>query len=148
MAHLFVYGTLRPEARDLLGRRARERLAGESRPVGMATSIGGLYDLGRYPGLWLGDADRVAGYVVEILVPQVTFVWLDLYEGGQYKRVRRQVVLEEGHDVEAWLYALRRRPTAAASVQTGDWMAVAGQRSAVLRQRLSSRSRRFHRSRT
>jgi len=148
MAHLFVYGTLRPAANDPAGRRARECLATESRPVGPAATHGVLYDLGRYPGLWFAGAGRVVGNVVELTGPQATFAWLDLYEGGEYERVRRQVALETGGAVEAWLYALRRRPAGAAIVQGGDWMSLAGPRSTALKPRVSSPSRRFHRSRT
>jgi gamma-glutamylcyclotransferase (GGCT)/AIG2-like uncharacterized protein YtfP len=148
MAHLFVYGTLRPEASDPAGRRARERLAAESRPIGPAATHGLLYDLGRYPGLWCAGDGRVVGSVVELAGPQATFAWLDLYEGGEYERVRRQVALEAGGVVEAWLYALRRRPTGAASVQGGDWMSLAGPRSTALKPRVSSPSRQFRRSRT
>ena len=148
MAHLFVYGPPRPEANDPSGRRARERLAAESRSVGPAATHGLLYDLVRYPGLWFAGDGRVVGNVVELAGPQATFAWLDLYEGGEYERVRRQVALEAGGEVEAWLYALRRRPKGAASVQGGDWMSLAGPRSTALKPRVSSPSRRFPRSRT
>ncbi len=148
MAHLFVFGTLRPAANDPFGRRARDRLAAESRPGGPAATHGVLYDLGRYPGLWPVGAGRVLGNIVELAAPQATFAWLDLYEGGEYERVRRQVALEAGGEVGAWLYALRRRPTRAASVPGGDWMSLAGPRSTTLKPRVSSPLRRFHRSRT
>jgi gamma-glutamylcyclotransferase (GGCT)/AIG2-like uncharacterized protein YtfP len=123
MSHLFVYGTLRPDASDPLGRRARQRLSAEGGPVGTAHVRGRLYDLGRYPGLWTGPgpARRVTGHVIRLDSPQKTFAWLDQYEGGEYARRRETVALACCDPLECWLYALRRMPEARL-LDSGDWL--------------------------
>lgn len=147
-AHLFVYGTLRPAASDPLGRRARARLAAESEAVGTACVTGRLYDLGRYPGLWIGPgpAVPVAGEVLRLASPRMTFAWLDQYEGGEYARQRRLVDLSGGGMLLCWLYALRR-PPAARPVASGDWLAALSPAGAAATPRASSGRRQFRRSR-
>jgi gamma-glutamylcyclotransferase (GGCT)/AIG2-like uncharacterized protein YtfP len=148
LAQLFVYGTLRPEASDLLGRRARDRLARESTLIGAAATSGRLYDLGQYPGLWAGGSGRneVTGCVIKLAKPSLTFAWLDQYEGNEYARQRRPVALESGGSMVAWVYMLRRKP-AARVIDNGDWLDLTGGRSSALTHRASSQPRRRHRSR-
>ncbi|MEI9899845.1 MAG: gamma-glutamylcyclotransferase family protein [Hyphomicrobium sp.] len=82
--YLFLYGTLMSGARGALGTEERLRLARESDSLGPASIAGAhLYDLGDYPGVFLGeDVDaRVHGELVLLDKPQVTILWLDEYEG-------------------------------------------------------------------
>ena len=62
-AHLFLYGTLRPE---LVPPRANP-LTATLTPVGRGTIRGRLYDLGSYPGAVLdAAADRIVGQVCRL----------------------------------------------------------------------------------
>jgi gamma-glutamylcyclotransferase (GGCT)/AIG2-like uncharacterized protein YtfP len=99
--HLFVYGTLRsgfsnPHAR---------RLHAGSTLVGRARVRGRLYDLGRYPGLRLsvdGD-DWVTGELYKISDESLVRE-LDEYEGAEYRRVLAAARLDDGREMQTWVY--------------------------------------------
>jgi gamma-glutamylcyclotransferase (GGCT)/AIG2-like uncharacterized protein YtfP len=149
LALLFVYGTLRPEAGDALGRRARDHLTRVGAAIGPATAPGCLYDLRRYPGLSEagGGARLVKGDVIELAVPAATLAWLDRYEGNEYRRVRRRIILDTGENLEAWIYILRRKPSAAI-IKGGDWLAHVAPRTPAPTLLASFRHRQSRRSRT
>lgn len=131
-AHLFVYGTLRPDAPGRFGKAQRDRLAGESRLLGMAVMPGRLVDAGSYPGLIepSGEADVVHGVVVLLDDAQRSFRWLDPYEGisteepehNEYVRERREVCLADGQFIEAWVYVYRPSESLPI-VPGGNWVA-------------------------
>jgi gamma-glutamylcyclotransferase (GGCT)/AIG2-like uncharacterized protein YtfP len=126
--YLFVYGTLMQTAGGALGTAERERLFAQSRHIGSATISGAaLYDLGEYPGL-SDTADTLAvvhGEVVELSDPDRTFAWLDHYEGlgpqAEYKREIRRVRADDGREIEAWVYLLRRTGDPAKRIGSGRW---------------------------
>ena len=125
MARLFVYGTLRSDATDSMGRAARERLQRQSSLVGPAMMPGVMYDLGRYPGVQQqdGDPDRhVQGEVLALRDPDTVFAWLDGYEGDEYDRVEREAVVAGAGTTIAWVYLLRITP-AAPIIPSGIWQA-------------------------
>ncbi len=126
--YLFVYGTLMQTAGGALGTAERERLFAQSRHIGSATiGSAALYDLGEYPGLSdTADAlDVVHGEVREVSDPDRTFAWLDLYEGlgpqAEYVRELRRVRADDGREIEAWVYLLRRAGDPARRIATGRW---------------------------
>jgi gamma-glutamylcyclotransferase (GGCT)/AIG2-like uncharacterized protein YtfP len=79
---LFVYGTL-------LSGGGRDHLMAGCRRLGETTVAGRLFDLGAYPALVLGGADRVHGELWSC--PPETLPLLDSYEAveeGLFDRVR------------------------------------------------------------
>jgi len=107
--HLFVYGTLKPNASQELGRAERVRLAAEATPVGTATTRGKLIDLGAYPGLIEG-CEIAQGFVYALRDPVHTLAWLDAYEGitaaptDEYRREQRLVTMSSGTTMSCWVY--------------------------------------------
>ncbi len=134
-AMLFVYGTLRPDAACAMGHEARVRLQRESQLLGAARARGTLVDLGDYPALTTGN-NSVVGALVQLRDPLATLIWLDEYEGvtgaltDQYVRVRQPVIPEIDRPVQscmqawvqAWVYVLKHRATAAPAIASGNWL--------------------------
>lgn len=131
-ALLFVYGTLLAADAGEAGRAQRARLARETRRVGPATIEGKLYNLGRYPGLFPspGAGSAVRGDVLELVTPERTFAWLDLYEGivpgqhphNEYERRVETVGLADGRLLAAWVYVYRRTSIEAQHIPGGSWL--------------------------
>lgn len=126
-AYLFVYGTLRREARHpmhrLLARHAEYR--GEARYAGR------LYDLGRYPGVVPAPgAPAVRGELYRMRRPQALLPALDRYEGctdtseapAEYRRERQPVLCTDGRWVEAWVYLYNRPTDALRPIASGDYL--------------------------
>lgn len=135
--YLFVYGTLKSDARGMLGARERARLAREGTSMGQAFAAGLLYDLGAYPGLYAAaraGPDAVSGELIRLFQPLATFAWLDAYEGvgpafpkAEYARGVVDVRLQTGfRSLRAWTYLLVRRPVACRRIETGIWLADGG----------------------
>jgi gamma-glutamylcyclotransferase (GGCT)/AIG2-like uncharacterized protein YtfP len=117
---LFVYGTLRR------GQTARSLVANEITRCVKASARGSLYAFPMgYPGF--SDADptgRVLGEVVWLTELAATFGLLDAYEGNDFVRVIKEVTLETGEQVWAWVYALAD-PSATrlgTKIDDGDWV--------------------------
>lgn len=129
---LFVYGTLMATAGDAMGRVERARLARESVPLGVATTRGRLYDLGRYPGLVVGAAHDgvVEGELVRLTDPPRSLGWLDRYEGivadrldtNEYRRAEIDVTMATGEIVRASAYLYTRELDRARLVAGGSWL--------------------------
>lgn len=133
MDHLFVYGTLRSAARDVMGAAMRARLSREARCVGAATSPGRLYDLGDYPGMIAAEPrerDVVLGELVEIRNTAATFRWLDLYEdvdlvhptNGLYRRAPQIALLGDGRIMRCWAYVLNVEPHKRDLIASACWL--------------------------
>ncbi|GAB3480357.1 gamma-glutamylcyclotransferase family protein [Polaromonas eurypsychrophila] len=122
--HVFVYGTLRRgEVRDIT------RLQPAPVFVGMASVAGRLYDLGSYPGLLLGGANRVTGEIyaisaeLERLLDEIEEVWP--LQTGEYRK-REVEVQREGAGSAAGpvclVYEIDASRLAGCPVITsGDW---------------------------
>ena len=117
---LFVYGTLRN------GQTARSLIANQiTRWVGARTT-GYIYAFPMsYPGFTEGDGKgTVIGEIIWLTELAATFGLLDAYEGQDFARVIRQVTLETGEEVWAWVYTLAD-PNAAklgTLIDHGDWV--------------------------
>lgn len=101
--YLFVYGTLLSSQRR---NRFSLYLANNADLIGFATIPGRLYGLKRYPGLRpaLEPDDRVTGEVHRLRKPELTLRTLDAYEASDYRRIRRQVALEDSRVLRCWIY--------------------------------------------
>ncbi len=128
---LFVYGSLKRDARGPMGALERQRLEAESRLIGRARCAGRLYDLGSYPGLAPpgSSEDFVHGEVLRMARPAVTLAWLDRYEGighganarSLYRREVQTVELSDGRGVDAWLYIYQGPVLPWRRVHAGVW---------------------------
>jgi len=131
---LFVYGTLRSDAKGILGRRERGLLHQQARLVGSASVPARLYDLGEYPGLVRvaagATAPMVQGELLELYNPSRTFLWLDAYEGvsanggrpeDEYRRELSPAFLSATRHQTAWVYVMRQLPANTRMIATGQW---------------------------
>ena len=116
---LFVYGTLRK------GQTARSLVANQIKQSVTAWTTGSIYAFPMgHPGFVEGGKGRVEGEVIWLTELAATFGLLDAYEGADFARVIRQVTLETGEMVWAWLYTLSD-PAAVklgTLIQHGDWV--------------------------
>jgi gamma-glutamylcyclotransferase (GGCT)/AIG2-like uncharacterized protein YtfP len=117
---LFVYGTLRQ------GQTARSLIANQIKRCVPAHTPGSLYTFPMgYPGYVEGDGKTtVVGEVIWLTELAATFGLLDAYEGQDFARILRQVSLDSGELIWAWIYALAD-PSAVelgTLIQHGDWV--------------------------
>jgi gamma-glutamylcyclotransferase (GGCT)/AIG2-like uncharacterized protein YtfP len=131
LEHLFVYGSLMTRLAHPMG----ERLRAEATLVGPATFNGRLYRISWYPGV-LDSADSqdvVHGEVYRLSDPEYALTWLDEYEGihvgqssvaapDEYRRVVRDVMLEDGTRLTTQIYLYSRLVDSRARVVSGRWV--------------------------
>jgi gamma-glutamylcyclotransferase (GGCT)/AIG2-like uncharacterized protein YtfP len=126
---LFVYGTLQTGFSNPAAARLRE----ESRLVGPAVARGRMYDVsrshltGRYPG-FIPDEEGgpVHGELLEVSQPARTFLWLDPYEGFEYRRDVVPVRDEAGRRIDSWCYTFVDSVDGLAMIRSGRWGYQAG----------------------
>jgi gamma-glutamylcyclotransferase (GGCT)/AIG2-like uncharacterized protein YtfP len=116
---LFVYGTLRQ------GQTARSLIANQIQRCVKAHTNGALYAFPMgHPGFTEDGGGKVIGEVIWLTELAATFGLLDAYEGQDFARMIRQVTLETGEQIWAWIYALAD-PGAVklgSLIQDGDWV--------------------------
>jgi len=117
---LFVYGTLRQ------GQTARSLVANQITKCMKGWTTGSIYAFPMgHPGYIEGDAQgRVQGEVIWLDELAATFGLLDAYEGTDFARMIRQVTLDSGEVVWAWIYVLSD-PAAVklgTRIEDGDWV--------------------------
>ena len=115
---LFVYGTIRQ------GQTARSLVEPSITRSVKASTAGQIYAFPMgYPGYIEGDG-RVEGELLWLGQLAATFALLDAYEGEDFVRVIRQVTIETGEDLWAWIYVLAD-PGAiklGTRIAGGDWV--------------------------
>ena len=112
---LFVYGTLHPD-------RAPEEIFSVARllvPLGPATILGTLYDLGEYPALILNGKtkQRIPGTVFTLPDDPAALRALDHYEdfrpddpeSSLFLRTRQTVTLADGTPHRCWVYLYNQK---------------------------------------
>ncbi|MGJ8723787.1 MAG: gamma-glutamylcyclotransferase family protein [Roseibacillus sp.] len=122
-ARVFVYGALRKGASNAW-RMKRATFVGE------ATVLGTLVKVDWYPGLVLEGDGQVNGEVYE--VDEQTIGELDVFEGigiedernDEYKRVSAVVLLDDGCELECWIYEWQLGVADYEVVANGDWLTV------------------------
>ena len=117
---LFVYGTLRQ------GQTARSLLANQITRCVKAWTNGAIYAFPMgYPGYTESDGKGVVhGEIVWLTELPATFGLLDAYEGQDFVRVIRQVTLETGEQIWAWVYTLADPGASRLGtlIVDGDWV--------------------------
>jgi gamma-glutamylcyclotransferase (GGCT)/AIG2-like uncharacterized protein YtfP len=106
-------------------------VASRLRSIGAATVKGRLYDLGAYPGAILDTSTRekISGWVFALPRDQSVLEALDDYENYKphdaesclFVRKRASVKLEDGRELQCWMYVYNRDPGAAPLVPGGDY---------------------------
>ena len=117
---LFVYGTLRD------GQTARALIANQITRCVKAHTSGWIYAFPMgYPAFTEGDGmGKVFGEVIWITELAATFGLLDAYEGADFARIIREVTLDSGDVIWAWVYTLAD-PGAVrlgTRIDHGDWV--------------------------
>jgi len=104
---LFVYGSLRPQGQNahilegIRGDWERGWVWGRLSQGGWGSALG-------YPALTLdAHAEVVEGEVLTSSTLHEHWERLDEFEGSEYQRVRATVSVEDGSQVEAFVYVLR-----------------------------------------
>jgi gamma-glutamylcyclotransferase (GGCT)/AIG2-like uncharacterized protein YtfP len=106
-SNLFIYGTLRKEAKSHLK---------PSKSLGLDSVRGKIYDInGHYPGFKHGDG-KVIGEIVEIDEDNLDLI--DYYEGDDYKRVK----ITTSNGKEAWIYEYTPEVSKSKLIKSGDWL--------------------------
>ena len=107
MERLFVYGTLgpgRPNEHvmlDIGGTWQAASLRGHLQNAGWGAEMG-------FPGLVLAaDGEPIAGHVFTSTNFASHWARLDAFEGAEYQRVCTRVTLDNGEQIDAYVYALR-----------------------------------------
>ena len=125
--HLFLYGSLLPDAPTAMGAPERLRLQSESTCIGPARTSGMLLNLGEYPGLVDGPG-IVHGALIRLHTPALTLLWLDAYEAvtgsqhDEYRRVSRDITLSHGETILAQTYLFIGPRAGHVVIQTGSWL--------------------------
>ena len=127
MSYLFVYGTLRNDAKHDIA----QHLSRGARLAGTGYIQAKLYDLGEYPGAIPSSNphDKVYGQVFEILDESI-FPALDDYEGCgpqdtppyEFKRERVKITSSIPSLRYAWTYLYARPIHSNRLIQTGDYV--------------------------
>lgn len=105
------------------------------RYLGPCVFAGELFDLGRYPGWRLGEAE-VVGELYVLLDSQVLEV-LDEFEGYDPAQpheslyLRKRVRLIQPSETDAWIYLYNHAPDPDARILGGDWRAHLNSRRAT-----------------
>ncbi|MFP4144771.1 MAG: gamma-glutamylcyclotransferase family protein [Phycisphaeraceae bacterium] len=113
--HVFVYGSL------MCGLGNAQLLSGPPRLSEARTAEAAytMLDLGDFPAVIAGGADRIVGELYEVDPP--TLARLDGLEQHPDLYCRQRTLLEGGS--KAWMYLLVRRVRRVAVVPGGDWRA-------------------------
>ena len=124
--YLFVYGTLRKEAR----RPAHQLLVQDATYAGRASIPGRLYDLGRFPAAVISNnaSDRVTGELYRLESPGGTLAQLDAYEGNEFQRKSVIVEGEKKIQIRCWIYVFTGKVSEAKRIPSGDYVAFLRQR--------------------
>jgi gamma-glutamylcyclotransferase (GGCT)/AIG2-like uncharacterized protein YtfP len=122
---LFVYSTLRT------GQTARSLITNHVARCEPASTPGAIhaFPMG-YAGLVeAAPGSRVIGEVLWLTDLPATFGLLDAYEGDDFARVIRQVELDTGEALWAWVYVLADPDTArhGTLIDHGDWARYVGE---------------------
>lgn len=108
--HLFVYGSLAPGRANhavvggIDGCWSRGAVRGRLLGCGPAVEAG-------YPALRLeAEGGQVPGFLLSSAVLSAHWERIDRFEGPWYRRVRTQVLREDGTRVRAWVYEAAAEP--------------------------------------
>lgn len=115
---LFVYATLRQ------GQTARSLIANQIARCATASLSGAIYAFPTgYAGFIESGQRRVIGEVLWLTDLAATIGLLDAYEGDDFARVIKQVELDTGESVWAWIYVLADPDMAqhGALLEHSDW---------------------------
>ena len=114
MPTIFVYGTL-------LRGEANAHLLEGARFIGAArtTPRYELLDLGEYPALCEGGSARVSGEIYE--VDEATLALLDELEGHPELFRRASIALEDGVEVQCYVFVASNRVPGGRVIASGDW---------------------------
>lgn len=120
--YLFAYGTLIPGCEP----PHMNAICSLMERIGEGTVRGLLFDLDHYPGVVEGEG-TVRGVVLR--VPSDAWSTMDAYEGcpipggngGLFRRIMTRATLDDGRQLDCWLYVYVRDVQGRRVVESGDW---------------------------
>jgi len=115
---LFVYGTLRRGSNNYYA----ELLAKTASHLGEGAVAGRLYRVGHYPALVKAQAEHehVKGDLFEGITARL-WALLDDYEGDEYSREIVGVRMEDGGNLQAYVYRYVLSSESLEWIRSGDW---------------------------
>lgn len=129
--YLFVYGTL-------LGEFAPPEIAETVKKMEYVSNgfvYGHLYNLGEYPGAILNDSikSKIFGRIYKLPSDEDILQKLDEYEGffphqsapNLFVRKETCIFLENGKQLNGWIYEYNRRVKSSALIKSGDYSKIA-----------------------
>jgi gamma-glutamylcyclotransferase (GGCT)/AIG2-like uncharacterized protein YtfP len=126
MSYLFVYGTLRHDAKHPMAAHLNQ----QAKLIGPASYQGKLYQVADYPAVVASSdrADQVYGEVYQLFT---TELWstLDDYEEcspsfpapTEYQRLLQTVYLSNGSAISAWIYVYNQPTSGLEVIESGDF---------------------------
>lgn len=124
---LFVYGTL---LENVPGEMA-SLMRANATEIGHGSLRGRLFDIGEYPGAVDSDDNHthVRGVIYRLREPDAVLPRLDAYEEcgpgdpgpHEYRRVRREVMLDIGSTIRAWVYLYNGPTDQLSCIESGDY---------------------------
>jgi gamma-glutamylcyclotransferase (GGCT)/AIG2-like uncharacterized protein YtfP len=123
---VFFYGTLMTP----FNRPGRQRIDQQLSYIGRGRISAALFDLGIYPAAVPATEGHVWGEVYEALDPIAVLEALDEIEGYRagepetslYNRMRVPVTLDDGRQVDAWVYFYNAPLGQAQRIESGDYL--------------------------
>ena len=128
---LFVYGTLRND----YGHKLYSLLKDNFELIGKGVIKGKLFDIGKYPGAIISNADnnKIVGEIYQVkdaACIDSVFKVLDKYEGydvndkfsSEYIRKRKLVKLKNGKKVLSWVYIYNKPIANKHLIESGDYI--------------------------
>jgi gamma-glutamylcyclotransferase (GGCT)/AIG2-like uncharacterized protein YtfP len=123
---VFFYGTLMSGFQ----RPGRARLDHALKPVGRASILAALFDLGIYPAAIPAQDSRVWGEVHQMLDEEAVLATLDEIEGYRasepdtslYTRAEIPVTFADGREDRAWVYFYNAPLGRAERIRSGDYL--------------------------
>lgn len=123
---VFFYGTLMVPFQ----RAGRSRIDDHLRFAGHGSIQAALFDLGIYPAAVPTPDGTVRGEVHEMLEPLTVLRELDGIEGYRasepesslYTRMRTSVVMDDGREIDAWVYFYNAPLGRAERIASGDYL--------------------------
>ncbi len=117
--YLFVYGTLRKE----YGLELIQDMADKLRFLGHGKVKAALYDLGAYPAaVEVSGKAELRGDVYEVADAEAVLLFLDEYEGEEYRRELTTVMMEAGEMIKAFIYWYKGETEATLRIEESDYL--------------------------
>ncbi len=120
--YLFTYGLLMPGFKS----EVEEHLKKNAKVFCKAKMHGLLFDCGEYPAAVVQEQTEqtwIYGWLYEVLNEENLFKVLDEFEGEEYIRLKKDIELENGTKLKAWVYLYNQPTDNLRKIASGNYFA-------------------------